>query len=603
MVELRRFPRRRLPWALLLLLPVTALAAADATKPAASITAIVNAEIFDALGHAPYRGTLLIAEGRIVDLGRDVQAPAGARIVDAHGQALLPGLIDVHTHWTPAGEPEHVPQIAAAYLAAGVTTVNDFNEAPEAFAPLRSWLKELAAPHVNLVARIGTTNGHGADWADVHTTALADTPAQARRVVQGLLPYAPDAIKVFHDGWRYGVLPDNASVNEPTLAALVDEAHAHHLKVLTHTVTIDRADQAAQAGVDVLAHIPQDRPIDTATLAALRKAGTAVAPTLAVYEPIKPGQPADSRPDAAALALRRARFAQAQRNVKALFDAGVPIAVGTDAGMPATRHGVSTAHEVELLVQSGLSPSQALTSATRISAQVLGLAQDRGTLAKGQRADLILVDGQPWRDASDLHKVQQTWIDGRLVHAAGQPWPSANLAQSQAPLTAAARIDDFERSDGRSSQDTLRVYQSETGQGRSQAIAALVPRGDKPGQALSVNTRLSASDTPEAGVVVPLSAGSIRPVSAAAFHGIELDVRGHGALLLQVNTLHGSWQAPLAASDQWQHVRIAFDQLKPASRSDQAQTWSTNELISVAVLHHDAPLATGWFALDDLQFY
>ncbi|MFD2431395.1 hypothetical protein ACFSUK_31680 [Sphingobium scionense] len=89
---------------------------------------------------------MLIQDGRITAVGADVKVPRGARVINAKGKALLPGFFDVHTHWTAGGSPGTFPQIANAYVAVGVTTVNDFNEAPEAFAPLRAWLGQLNAP-------------------------------------------------------------------------------------------------------------------------------------------------------------------------------------------------------------------------------------------------------------------------------------------------------------------------------------------------------------------------------------------------------------------------------------------------------------------------
>ena len=91
------------------------LAAAQAATPA---VAIVNAQIFDGTGAAPYKGTLVVKDGRILDVGPAVKAPKGAQVIDAKGEALTPGFFDVHTHWTPAGAPNITPKIADAYVAA-----------------------------------------------------------------------------------------------------------------------------------------------------------------------------------------------------------------------------------------------------------------------------------------------------------------------------------------------------------------------------------------------------------------------------------------------------------------------------------------------------
>ncbi|MDE3155114.1 MAG: amidohydrolase family protein, partial [Acidobacteriota bacterium] len=293
---------------------------------------------------------MLIADGRIAAVGPDLAIPPGDERIDATGEALLPGFFDLHTHWTPSGSPSTTPAIANADVSAGVTTVNDFNAAPESYEARRAWLSHLVAPHVNLCARFSTPGGHGADWADRATTKWVNTPAAARAGVDAVVPYGPVCLgEVMTDGWRYGLSPDFTSMNEDTLAALVDEAHKYHLPVLTHTVRIARGAEAGEARVDVIAHALQDRDLDEATIQAIREGGSALAPTLAVYDPDKPGRPPVTDPDDPRVRQTLHKWQVALRNTKRLYDAGVPIALGTDAGMPGTPHGQATLHEMELL--------------------------------------------------------------------------------------------------------------------------------------------------------------------------------------------------------------------------------------------------------------
>lgn len=374
--------------------PMALMAGQPASEGAAAadaVTAITGATIFDATGAAPRAGTVLIRGDRIIAVG-DVKVPRGAKVIDARGKALLPGFFDVHTHWTPAGAPATLPQIATAYVRAGVTTVNDFHQQPESWAARRQWLAGIAAPHVNFAARVSTPGGHGADWGDQATTIWINTPESARAAVERLKPYKPDLIKAFTDGWRYGVSPDNSSMDEWTLRALAEAAHAEGLEVLTHTVTVDRGAVAARAGVDSLAHGLQDRPVDPDTLKTMAASKMAMAPTLAVYEPNKGGA-APVAADDPRLRQTMRKFGYALGNVKMMYDAGIPIALGTDAGMPGTPHGPSTLHEMELLVRAGLTPAQALIAGTATSAKVMHLEGDRGTIAPGQRADIVLIDG------------------------------------------------------------------------------------------------------------------------------------------------------------------------------------------------------------------
>ena len=238
------------------LLGATALAMVGgfAAAPQDGVVAIVGATVFDATGAEPYRANVVIRDGRIAEVGPDVRAPRGARIIRAEGKALLPGFWDVHTHWTPAGDPALTPEVATAYVQAGVTTINDFHQPPESFEPRRRWLESLTTPHVNFTARMSTPGGHGADWADQNTTRWANTPEAGRAGVQAIAPYQPDLIKVFADGWRYGQSADNTSMDEWTLKAIVDEAHKIGVRVVTHSVTVERGAVAARAGVDIIAH-------------------------------------------------------------------------------------------------------------------------------------------------------------------------------------------------------------------------------------------------------------------------------------------------------------------------------------------------------------
>jgi imidazolonepropionase-like amidohydrolase len=208
-----------------------------------------------------------------------------------------------------------------------------------------------------------------------------------------VMAYQPDMVKGFHDGWRYGSGADNVSIDETTLTGLASEAHKFHKKLLTHTVTVERGEEAARAGVDVVAHSLQDAEITQKTVDLFKAHGTAYAPTLAVYEPVKPGQP--PRKDDTGLKASLVRFDHAFHNLKRFHDAGVLIALGTDAGMPGTPHGTSTLHEMELMVKAGLTPTDALLAGTANSAKAIGLIEDRGTIEKGKRADLVLIKGTP----------------------------------------------------------------------------------------------------------------------------------------------------------------------------------------------------------------
>jgi imidazolonepropionase-like amidohydrolase len=574
-----------------------------------STTAIVDATIFDATGALPRVGTVVIQNDRIAAVGAGIKVPRGARIIKARGKALLPGFFDVHTHWATSGVPATPPQIANAYLAAGVTTVNDFHQQPESYEPRRRWLSSLASPHVNLVARMSTPGGHGADWGDTATTRWVSTAEAAREEVRDLLHYRPDFIKVFADGWRYGTAPDNTSMNLPTLSAIVDEAHKNGLKVLTHTVTVECGKDAARARVDVIAHSLQDRQIDQETIELMRSNGVHYAPTLAIYEPVKPGAPARTNPDDPIMKLRVRKFGYALHNVKALHDAGVVVVVGTDSGISGAPHGVSTLHEMELLVQAGLTATEALTAATANSAKALGAIADRGTIEQGKRADLVLIDGAPWADISAVRKVDRVFVDGRLVHGKGAVVPKANSAYAMPPVRATALIDDFENPSGRSSLDTLRLDAFEGGADRSVEVSTVVARTSSD-HALMVTARMSRKADPAAGVIIPLSRGSVEPIDATAFKGVCFEIRGDGGYTLSVDTLAGAWTANVTGGPDWRQVDIPFTALqRPMRRSREGSSqasenvdWSGTDLLQIELGGRRAPGSKFWMEIDNVSF-
>lgn len=565
--------------------------------------AIVGAMVFDGTGAQPRKADVLIEHGRISQVGPNLRLPAETRKIAADGTALLPGLFDLHSHWTPSGVPATTPQIATAYLKSGVTSVSDFHEQPESYLPRREWLAQLASPHVAFAARISTPGGHGADWGDQATTIWINTPEAARAAVKSLLPYKPDFIKAFADGWRYGTAADNTSMDEATLTALSSAAHAEGLEVLTHTVTVDRGVAAARAGVDSLAHSMQDRRLDAETITSIRQSGMAVIPTLAVYEPQKPGSVPRDRSDPK-VAQSFAKFDNALYNTKALFDAGVPIGVGTDAGMPDTPHGASTIRELELLVRAGLSPAQVLTAATSVSARILHLDQDRGTIAPGKRADLILVNGKPWDNIADIHKIDRVFIDGKLVIGSGAPaLPIGNRSDRLPSGQVAALVDDFERADGRSSLDTLRLETGDGGLDRTVEISQVVPR-DGGGHALLLSARMAQKAEAYAGVAIPLTRGSVRPVDLHRYKGIRLEVKGTGSYSLQFNGLDGRWTTDFQAGESWTTIEVPFSELKAvATRKGAGPAWTSDGIVQVELGAQRAPGERIAFEFDDIRFY
>lgn len=563
------------------------------------VTAITDVEVFDATGAAPWRGTVLVQDGKILEAGPKVKAPRGAKVIKGNGRALLPGFYDVHTHWGPRGTPADLPEVAANYLAAGVTTVLDFHQPPEAFQPRREWLAEIPSPHVYMVARMSTPGGHGADWSDESTTKWVSTEESAQRAVQELVPYKPDYIKVFTDGWRYERSPEETSMNEEALEALAAEAHTNNIRILTHTVTSARGALAARAGVDIIAHSLQDRALREEEVADIVTSGLFYAPTLAIYEPRRPGAP-ELDMENAAVRQRVYKYGVAEENLRTLFAAGVPVALGTDAGIGGLVHGEGSLREMELLVAAGLSPADALMAATSVSARALGLAEDRGTIEAGKRADLVILDGKPWENISDVRKTSLVLVDGALVFDAAnppEPLPLTLPARPAAPL-----IDDFERADGRTAIDTLPVTDLDFGMERSVITFTRRPR-EEGDHVLSVTARMARKEAPMAGVIFPLSRGSVIPADVTGYEGISTEIFGSGDYTLRVLSMQGVWEATVSAGEGWNTLNVPFTNFAYSGNADPAPAWTGDDLLQVGVLVKREAGETAWFEIDDIGFY
>jgi imidazolonepropionase-like amidohydrolase len=587
---------------------------------------IRGARVVDGTGAPARVADTLIRGGKIEAVGPGLAVPEGSRVVDGAGRTLIPGLFDLHTHLSASaatGVAGDWLKNLKAYLACGVTTVNDFAPYVEMYAPMRKLLGSgrYPAPRVNLAVRFSTTGGHGTEggWGD-WMTFEANTPEQAHARMKTALAYKPDVVKVFTDGWRYGTAANLTSMNLETLSAIVADAHAAGLKVFTHTVTLDGAKIAARAGVDALAHGIGDEPADDELLELLKKAGTAYAPTLAVYEAHQLPVPArallvmepdvkaafgDREAPAATPPARARRWQNLLANVKKLSAGGVPVASGTDAGMAGTFHGYATLRELELLVEGGLTPMQAIVAGTYGSARVLGVDAQRGTITPGKAADLVLIDGEPDRTITDLQKTARVFLNGAEVDLKALGEDIQSGAPTPLPVrTLAAQIDDFERADGRTQLDTLRVNATDSGIDHSSMLWTRVVRAGSD-HSMLVTAKLAAKDRPWVRLELPLTPGGVELADASQFTGVTFDVRGEGAHRLLVLTGGGRSRAPFAApikaSGEWQTVAIPFGSLERAGRGD--GEWNGRNLRILAFELSGAPESQAWLELDKIRFY
>jgi imidazolonepropionase-like amidohydrolase len=604
----------------------------------ATFTAILGATVVDDTGAAPIRTTVLIEGDRIKAIAPKMELPPGTRIINAEGMTLLPGIFDLHTHLPYAsggGVNGDWPKNLKAYLYCGVTSVVDFGTYGETFEPMRRLIKDgvIPGPRLHLAARISTPGGHGAEGGrgDIFSLEVA-TPREARAAIRRVLPYQPDVIKAFTDGWRYGTAPDMTSMNEDTLAALVDEAHKNNLEVLTHTVSLDKAKIAARSGVDVIAHGIGDKPADEELFKLMKEKGTTYAPTLAVYEPrgrdiltpllsavfdiaartgmnppLVPPQNPPLAPRAGSAENgdppRQRRWRIMQANTAALRNAGIKFGTGTDAGVTGTHHGWATLRELQLLVAGGLTPMEAITAATLNAAKALHVDHERGSIAVGKLADLVLVAGKPHENMQDIEKVTRVFLGGRELDREQMARDIATPARTKLPARAAVELlDDFERADERSALDTLWVTSSDAGVDASKMLVGRVERAAN-NHALSFTARMSEKERPYARINLPLSRGAVEPVNARAFRGIRFDARGAGDYRLLVPTYdtrtNTSFRAPFQATREWRTVSLEFSALQTEGNLQ----WTGADLLMLSFELARPATKFTWLELDNVCFY
>jgi imidazolonepropionase-like amidohydrolase len=555
-------------------------------------TLIKNAEIFDATGQVPFKSDVLVKNGRIELIEEKIEPSSHVKsIINASGLSMLPGLIDVHTHWTSAENMTRA-STATALLQSGVTTVTDFHSSPESYAAKRSHHKSLLSPDVFFIARMSTPGGHGASWGDDNMTRIVASKEEAKRGVGIIAPYKPDAIKVFSDGWRYGGDNNLTSMNEPVLKTIVDEAQAADLPVFTHTVTVDKAYIAARAKVRAIVHALQDENADMGLAKLMRDNEVFYAPTLAVYEP-RPDKLVGVSKDRRAIIEKRQKHSK--YNLQLFERHGVKIALGSDSGIASTPIGESSLRELELLVDFGLTPTQALIAGTINSAGVLGFQKDRGTLEVGKRADFVLVRGKPWENISDYRKLDSVFVSGRPLVKNGVLNGNQGIARpSVSP--ALKLIDDFEHSDGKTAAQAERRHLVETGHPRSELLVHTIPRGQSD-KALHLSAKMSIKENPSAFVTLPLSPGAYSPRDVSRFEGIRFDARGDGAYELIADTGSTTTRAKFEAGRVWSIVEISFDDLGHESKT-QIETLTE---ISIGGRRQRGDMM--WLEIDNVEFF
>jgi imidazolonepropionase-like amidohydrolase len=422
-------------------LAVVVVFALGAAQPKGQPTiAIAHGDVLDGNGGTPIvNGVVVVRGSTIAAVGPygTVDIPPAARVIDATGKSLLPGLADMHVHLTGGWDGEATEMLGYqrylnALLYAGVTTVLDTGNVLPYIQQLRQEVSEhrVNGPTIHMAGPL--IDGGDPIWPDI-SRAVTST-AQISALVKQLKHANVDVIKAY------------AGLSEMQLRALTKAAEAESLRVFVDAGPRNGTAVVAAMGIAAFAHLGVS-PVTEETVAMMRDRKIASITTLAVYEsfarrrlvdlaflreplvaqtmPPQFGQEitsyaarplSDDEKTGVDAALKRLQTAMA--NAKRLADAGILLAAGTDAPYPGDFYGEGLHRELELLVEAGLSPLQALSTATKNAAVLLNQENQWGTLAADRRADILIVNGHPARAIRDTRNVDLVIQSGRVIDRA-----------------------------------------------------------------------------------------------------------------------------------------------------------------------------------------
>ena len=394
-------------------------------------TVFHGGSVFDGTGSDPRPADVSVEDGRIVDVGPRLD---GDEAVDATGATILPGFFDCHVHvtiesvdvWRIANQPFSYPFFLAAKhlkatLEAGITSIRD---AGGADLGVKEAVQNgvIPGPRMQIsLTMLSQTGGHGDDWhvsgAEIPMMGrhpgipgnIVDGPDEMRRKVRELHRMGADVVKVATSG---GVAsprddPRHAHFRPAELEVLVEEATAAGMFVMAHAQAADGIKNAVRAGIRSIEH---GIFLDDEGIELMLRHKTWLVPTLVAPLGVIETAEAGGSISPAVLAKARAVVETHRNAVRRAIAAGVRLAMGTDTGV--TAHGLNL-RELPLMADLGMSPAAVLEATTRSAAQLMGVADERGTIEPGKLADLVVLRGDPYELATIRERIDSVWLAGR----------------------------------------------------------------------------------------------------------------------------------------------------------------------------------------------